>query len=75
MTDFEKIVLADLAELKAQMRWLVGNGNAGCVHELAERVERHEKFIQRAGGIGTALAGLLTLVHVAIDYLRIHLSR
>lgn len=75
MTDFEKTVLADLSELKAHMRWLVGNGNAGCVHELAERVERHEKFIQRAGGIGAAFAGLITLIHVAIDYLRLHLSR
>lgn len=75
MTDFEKTVLADLAELKAHMRWLVGSGNAGCVHELAERVEQHEKFIQRAGGIGAALAGFVTLVHLAIDYLRIHLAR
>ena len=75
MTDFEKTVLADLSELKAHMRWLVGNGNAGCVHELAERVEQHEKFIQRAGGIGAALLGAVTLIHVAIDYLRIHFSR
>lgn len=75
MTEFEKTVLADLGELKAHMRWLVGNGNAGCVHELAERVERHEKFIQRAGGISAALAGLITLIHVGIDYLRLHLGR
>ena len=75
MTDFEKTVLADLSELKAHMRWLVGSGNSGCVHELTERVEQHEKFIQRAGGMGVALAGLTTLVHVAIDYLRLHFNR
>jgi hypothetical protein len=75
MTDFEKTVLADLSELKAHMRWLVGNGNAGCVHELAERVEQHEKVIQRAGGIGAALAVFITLVNVAIDFLRLHFGR
>lgn len=62
-------------ELKTQMRWLVGNGNAGCVHELSERVEQHEKFIQRAGGIGAALAAAITLIHIGIDYLRLHFSR
>ncbi len=64
MTDFERTVLADLAELKAHMRYLVGSGNAGRVHELAQCVERHERWIQRAGGI-----------HVAIDYLRMHFTR
>lgn len=71
MTDFEKQVLADLSELKTQMRWLLGNGKPGFVQELRERVERHERFVQRLGGIGAALAGLLTLIHLAIDYLRI----
>lgn len=75
MTDFEKSVLADLAELKADMHWLVGNGNPGCIHELAERVERHERYIQRAGGVAAGLAGLITLVHAGIDYLRLHFSR
>lgn len=71
MSDFEQQVLADLAELKANMRWLIGNGHNGCIQELTERVEHHEKFVQRMGGIGAAAAGLLTLVHLAIDYLRI----
>ena len=75
MTDFEKSVLSDLSELKAHMRWLVGNGKPGCIHELTERVERHERFVQRAGGVAAVLAGLLTLVHVGIDYLRLHISR
>ena len=54
MTDFEKTVLADLSELKAHMRWLVGNGKAGCIQELTQRVERHERFVQRMGGIVAA---------------------
>jgi len=70
MTEFEQKVLSDLSELKAHMRWLVGNGNEGKIQELAERVERHEAFLQRLTGIGTALACLLTVVHVAIDLLK-----
>ncbi|MFB3815892.1 MAG: hypothetical protein ACE14L_17450 [Terriglobales bacterium] len=71
MNDFEKQVLSDLAELKTQMRALLGNGSPGRMRQLEERVERHEQFVQRSGGIGAALATLLTLVHVAIDWLRI----
>ena len=71
MSDFEKQVLADLTELKAHMRWLIGNGKPGCIQELTERVERHERFVQRMGGIGASIAGLLTLVHLTIDYLRV----
>jgi hypothetical protein len=52
------------------MRWLVGNGNEGKIQELAEQVTRHEAFLQRFTGIATALACLLTMVHVAIDLLR-----
>ena len=71
MTEFERHVLSDLAELKAHMRWLVGNGKPGCIRELQARVERHEAFVQRAGGIGAVIAGLITLVHLAIDYLKL----
>ncbi len=70
MTEFERTVLADLAELKSQMRWLVGNGQPGWIQELSQRVDRHEAALQRARGMGGALACLLTLVHVAIDYLK-----
>jgi hypothetical protein len=71
MSEFEKQVLADLAELKANMRWLVGNGKAGVIQDLATRVDRHERLLQRAGGLAAAAAGFVTLVHVAIDYLRL----
>jgi hypothetical protein len=70
MTDFEQKVLSDLAELKAHMRWIVGDGNQGKLQQIEERVEHHEAYLQRFTGIATAVGCLLTLFHVAIDYLR-----
>jgi hypothetical protein len=72
MTEFEKTVLADLSELKAHMRWLIGNGNPGRLQELEARVEQHEAMLQRGAGIAIAAGVLLTLVHIGIDYLRLH---
>ena len=72
MTSFEKQVLEDLAELKTNMKWIVGDGTNGRLHELEGRVQKHEVFVQKAGGIGTLIAGLLTILHVGIDYLRLH---
>lgn len=71
LTDFESKVLSDLAELKANMRWIVGNGGQGKMQELEERVERHEIYLQRFAGIATAVGCLLTMVHLAIDFLRL----
>ncbi|HVZ59700.1 MAG TPA: hypothetical protein VG892_02840 [Terriglobales bacterium] len=70
MTDFEKQVLADLSELKTNMHWLVGNGQPGWIQRLSARVDRHESLLQRAGGIGAAILTGLTLVHLAIDYMK-----
>ena len=70
MSDFEQKVLSDLAEVKAHMRWLVGNGNEGKIQELEARVGRHEAYLQRFGGIVAAVACLLTFVHFAMDFLR-----
>ncbi len=70
MTDFEKQVLADLAELKANMRWLIGNGSPGVIKELSDRVAAHEALVQRARGVGLVVAALLTLIHFGIDYLK-----
>jgi hypothetical protein len=69
MTEFEKQVLEGLTELRTEMRTLVGNGQPGRVQILEKRVEQHERFVQRAGGLGAALAVLLTLIHLAFDYL------
>ena len=70
MTDFEKQVLADLAALKAQMQSLLGNGQPGRLREVELRVERHEAFVQRAGGLGVLIGTLLTLIHLGVDYLK-----
>jgi len=70
LTDFEQRVLSDLASLKADMKWIIGNGNQGKMQEIEERVDRHEALLQRYAGIATAVGGLLTLFHFAIDFLR-----
>jgi hypothetical protein len=70
LSDFELQVLADLAELKTQMRVVVGNGQPGRIQKLEARVEKHEALVQRAAGIG-ALAGFLTaMLHVLFDWLK-----
>jgi hypothetical protein len=72
MTDFERRVLEDLSELRTQMHSLVGDGNSGRMKQLEDKVERHEAFVQRAGGLGAGLAALVTVIHLAIDYVRMH---
>ena len=72
MNEFEQRVLTDLSELKAHMRWMVGNGNEGKMQELEVRLQRNEAQLQRMGGIGAAFGVLLTLLHVALDYLKVH---
>ncbi|MCU1222477.1 MAG: hypothetical protein JWQ42_570 [Edaphobacter sp.] len=70
MTEFEGQVLADLSVLKSQMKQLMGIGQPGRLTQLEERVERHERAVQRIKGLAGAMGGLLTMVHLAIDYLR-----
>ena len=53
------------------MHSLVGDGNAGRMKQLEEKVERHEAFLQRAGGLGAAIAAVVTMIHLAIDYVRV----
>jgi hypothetical protein len=73
MNDFEKQVLEDLAELKTDMKWITGGGGQkGKLTQMAEQVERHEAFLQRARGLGAAFACLLTIVHLGIDFLKMH---
>ena len=71
LTDFEQKVLSDLSELKAHMRWIIGEGGQGKIQELEESVGQHEAYLQRFTGIATALASILTFFHLAIDYLRL----
>jgi hypothetical protein len=70
MTEFERRVLADLAELKTNMKFVIGNGRPGRLSELEQRVAEHERTLQRAGGLAAAGGVLLTLAHVGIHYFR-----
>jgi hypothetical protein len=70
MTEFEGQVLADLSVLKNQMNQLFGVGQQGRLTQLEERVERHERGMQRMKGLVGAAGGLLTVFHLAIDYFR-----
>jgi hypothetical protein len=71
MTNFEERVLRDLGELKAHMRWIVGNGNEGKIQELECRIQKHEAALQRTAGIGVAAGILLTIMHFALDSLKV----
>ncbi len=71
MEEFEERVLADLAELKAHMRWVVGEGNQGKIQEIEKRLRNHEAQLQRLTGVGSALATVITLVNLAIGFLRL----
>lgn len=70
MTEFEGQVLADLSVLKNQMNQLFGVGQPGRLMQLEERVERHERSVQRMKGLVGAASGLMTVFHLAIDYFR-----
>jgi hypothetical protein len=70
MTEFEGQVLADLSVLKNQMNQLLGVGQPGRLTQIEERVERHERSVQRVKGLMGAVGGLLTIFHLAIDYFR-----
>jgi hypothetical protein len=70
MTEFEGQVLADLSVLKSQMKQLMGIGQPGRLTLLEERVERHERSVQRLKGLAGAAGGLLAVFHLAIEYFR-----
>jgi len=72
MNDFEQRVLSDLAELKTHMSWLVGTGNEGKMQELEKRVRHHDNALQRMKGIGAAFGVLLTILQLAIGFLKVH---
>ena len=70
MTEFEGQVLKDLSVLKSQMDQLMGIGQPGRLTQIEARVEQHERSVQRMKGVLGAVGGLLTMVHLAIDYFR-----
>ena len=68
MTDFESQVLQELSVLKMQMQQLMGIGQPGRLHQLEERVDSHERSVQRLKGVGGAFGALITFVQIAIAY-------
>jgi hypothetical protein len=70
VTEYEGQILAELSVLKSQMRQLLGMGQPGRLAQLEERVERHEHAVQRLKGLAGAFGGMLTIIHLAIDYMR-----
>jgi hypothetical protein len=58
-------------ELKTHMRWIVGNGNEGKIQELETRIQKHEAALQRTAGLGLAVGILLTIMHLALDSMRV----
>lgn len=51
------------------MQWVIGSGNDGKIQQLEERLQRLEAYLQKIGGIGAAAGLVLTLIHLAFDYL------
>jgi hypothetical protein len=70
MTEFEAQVLSELSALKSQMHALLGVGQPGRLSLLEERVERHERTVQRMKGVGGVLSVAVTLFHVALDVVK-----
>lgn len=68
MTEFEAQTLADLKVLKSQMEQLLGVGQRGRLTEVEDRLLHHEQALQQMKGMMGAFGGLLTVVHLAIDY-------
>lgn len=70
MTDFEQRVLEDLSGLKVQMHQLMGIGQPGRLHLLEQRVECHERNMQRIKGISGAFGSALGLAQLVLFVLR-----
>jgi len=68
VTDFEARVLEELSVLKSQMHQLMGIGQPGRLNQLEMRVDSHERSVQRLKGLAGAFGGLLTLVHLGIEW-------
>ena len=69
MTDFEGQVLSDLSVLKSQMEQIMGIGQPGRLAQIEDRISEHERSVQRLKGIAGAFGALLTVAHIAIDFL------
>lgn len=68
MSEYERQVLEDLCVLKAQMQQLMGIGQPGRLHQLEQRVDAHDRSVQRLKGLAGAFGGLLTVLHAVIAF-------
>ena len=68
MTEFEATVLSDLQVLKTQMNQLIGVGQPGRLVHLEQRVDAHERGMQRIKGYFAAGGGLLALANLLIEH-------
>jgi hypothetical protein len=65
---FDDVVMTDLGVLKSQMEQVMGIGQIGRLAQLEDRMREHEKAVQRMKGVIGAFGGLLTIIHLAIDF-------
>lgn len=65
-TEFEERVLADLVELKALVKTLVGNGQPGRIRLIEDRLEKHEAMMQRGKTLAIALLPALGIMHLIL---------
>jgi len=70
MTEFEGQILADLSVLKSQMKQLMGIGQPGRLTQLEQRVEVHERSVQRMKGLMGAAGGVMAVFHVVLEFFR-----
>lgn len=70
MTDFEQRVLEDLSALKVQMHQVMGVGQPGRLHQLEQRVDCHERDVQRVKGMSSAFGGALGLLQLILFLLK-----
>ena len=53
------------------MRWIVGNGNEGKMQEIESRIQKNEAQMQKLAGVGAGFAGLVTVLNLALNGLRL----
>lgn len=71
ISDIQNTIASAIEQLKAHMRWIVGNGNEGKLQEIETRLQKHEAALQRMAGVGAAIGAAVTAVHFVFDYLRV----
>jgi len=68
MTEFEAQVVGDLKVLKSQMEQILGIGQKGRLAQIERQLTMHDQNLQRMKGMMGAVGGILTVVHIAIDF-------